>query len=138
MSWRDGCAARPTVHADASPVAFDFDAADAVGQRLDGLRLEIEENLAARADAQVRLVDWAGGHRQEYDEHRSAQEAVLAGSGIPADLARLRAAWDEAAAAQIQRNTVAEQAAEQAAAEQVAAEQAASTGGGGGGAPQAE
>lgn len=118
MSWRDGCAPRPTVHDGASPVAFDFEAADAVGQRLDGLRLEVEANLTARAGAQTRLVDWSGGHRREYDEHRAAQEAVLSGSGIADDLARLRAAWDEAAAAQGRANAA-------------AAESAASTGGGG-------
>lgn len=108
MSWRDGCAPRPPVAEGAEPVQFDFDGADAVGQRLDVLRQRLDANLSARADAQTRLVDWAGGHRREYDEHRQAQEAVVTGADVSAQVARLRAAWDEAAAAQVQANQAAE------------------------------
>ncbi len=105
MSWRDGCAPRPPVHAHAEPVAFDFAGADAVGQRLDGLRATITTNLDARVAGQARLADWAGGHRRQYDEHRSSQEAVLAGADVATQIAHLRAAWDEAAAAQVRANT---------------------------------
>ena len=104
MGWRDGCAPRPPVHSGAEPVQFDFGAADTVGQRLDGLRAAITANLDARASGQTRLVDWAGGHRQAYDEHRSTQEAVLTGADVAAQIGRLRAAWDDAAAAQVQAN----------------------------------
>lgn len=104
MGWRDGCAPRPPVSAGASPVEFDFGAADAVGQRLDGLRAAIAANLDARACGQARLADWAGGHRRAYDEHRSTQEAVLTGADVAAQIARLRAAWDGAAAAQVRAN----------------------------------
>jgi hypothetical protein len=105
MSWRDGCAPRPPVHAHAEPVTFDFAGADALGQRLDVLRTTITANLDARAAGQARLVDWAGGHRQQYDEHRATQEAVLTGADVAAQIARLRGAWDEAAAAQVRANT---------------------------------
>ncbi|QYG94792.1 hypothetical protein HC251_21720 [Iamia sp. SCSIO 61187] len=104
MGWRDGCAPRPPVASGASPVEFDFGAADAVGQRLDGLRAAITANLDARSSGQARLVDWAGGHRQAYDEHRATQEAVLTGADVAAQIARLRAAWDDAAAAQVRAN----------------------------------
>lgn len=104
MGWRDGCAPRPPVHADVDPVAFDFGAADALGQRLDVLRAAITANLDARAAARARLADWSGGHRRAYDDHRAAQEAVLVGSDLATQIAHLRTAWDTAAAAQIQAN----------------------------------
>ena len=107
MGWRDGCAPRPPVHADVDPVAFDFAAADALGQRLDVARLAITANLDARATGQARLVDWAGGHRRAYDEHRATQEAALAGSDLATQIAHLRAAWDDAAAAQVRANRAA-------------------------------
>lgn len=111
MSWRDGCAPRPPVHELADAVEFDFGAADAVGQRLDGLRRRLDEGLSARATAQSRLVDWAGGHRRSYDDHRRAQEAIITGADVAAQIARLRTAWDEAAAAQGSRNRTAADAA---------------------------
>lgn len=104
MAWRDGCAPRPPVHAHVDPVTFDFGAADALGQRLDVLRRAITTNLDARVTGQARLADWAGGHRRAYDEHRATQEAVLTGADLAAQIAHLRAAWDEAAAAQVQAN----------------------------------
>jgi hypothetical protein len=104
MGWRDGCAPRPPVHADVDPVAFDFGAADALGRRLDVLRRAITANLDTRAAAQARLAEWAGGHRRAYDDHRAAQEGVLAGSDLATQIAHLRTAWDEAAAAQVQAN----------------------------------
>lgn len=107
MSWRSGCAPRPPVHALADPVEFDFGAADTVGQKLDVLRRRLDEDLAARATAQSRLVDWAGGHRRTYDAHRQAQEAIVTGADVSAQIARLRTAWDEAAAAQVTRNRAA-------------------------------
>lgn len=104
MSWRDGCAPRPPVHPGAEPVAFDFAAADVVGARLGGLRAAIERNLGARAREQGRLADWAGGHRRAYDELRARHEATLAGGAVEDQLGRLRAAWDEAASAQVRAN----------------------------------
>lgn len=104
MGWRDGCAPRPPVAADADPVAFDFDAADALGQRLDVLRQAVTRNLDARAAAQARLADWAGGHRRAYDDHRATQEGALTGADLATQIAHLRTAWDEAAAAQVQAN----------------------------------
>lgn len=104
MGWRDGCAPRPPVHAQVDPVTFDFGAADALGQRLDGLRQAITANLDARVTGQARLVDWSGGHRTAYDEHRATQEAVLTGADLASQIARLRTAWDEAAAAQVRAN----------------------------------
>jgi hypothetical protein len=104
MGWRDGCAPRPPVHGHVDPVTFDFTAADALGQRLDGLRVAITANLDARATAQARLTDWAGGHRRAYDEHRATQETVLTGADLTAQIAHLRTAWDEAAAAQLAAN----------------------------------
>ncbi len=104
MGWRDGCAPRPTVPAGVDRVTFDFSAADGLGQRLDGLRQEIAANLDARVAGQARLVDWSGGHRRAYDEQRATQEAVLVGADLSAQIARLRTAWDEAAAAQDQAN----------------------------------
>lgn len=111
MSWRDGCAPRPAVAEGAEPVAFDFAGADAIGGRLDGLRLAVGGNLDARAGATPRLVDWAGAHRLRYDDHRSTQEGVLSGAGIDLELSRLRAAWDDAADAQVQANRRAAEAA---------------------------
>ena len=104
MAWRDGCAPRPPVAEGAEPVDFDFSGADVVGERLFALRRHIESGLQMRAAAQVHLSDWAGGHRREYDEHRRAQEGVLTCADIGTELARLRAAWDEAAAAQVRAN----------------------------------
>ena len=100
MGWRDGCAPRPPVPDGVTPVTFDFAAADALGQRLDGLRQEITANLDARVTGQARLVDWSGGHRTSYDEHRATHEAVLTGADLATQIARLRAAWDDAAASQ--------------------------------------
>lgn len=108
MAWRDGCAPRPTVGEGAEPVDFDFSGADLVGERLDALRRHIDSGLQIRAGAQVHLADWAGGHRREYDELRHTREDVLTGADIGSDLARLRAAWDEAAAAQVRANHRAE------------------------------
>lgn len=104
MGWRDGCAPRPPVAADAAPVAFDFAAADALGQRLDVLHRTITANLDVRATGQARLADWAGAHRRAYDDHRATQEAVLAGSDLATQIAHLRTAWDDAATAQLQAN----------------------------------
>jgi hypothetical protein len=109
MAWRDGCAPRPPVAEGAEPVDFDFSGADLVGERLDALRRHIESGLQIRAGAQVHLTDWAGGHRREYDELRRTQEGVLTGADIGSELARLRAAWDEAAAAQVRANHRAEE-----------------------------
>lgn len=104
MPWRDGCAPRPPVHEGAEPVGFDFEAADAVGARLDDLRAAVDRNLATRAREQGHLVDWAGGHRRTYDELRARHEATLGGDALGTQLGRLRAAWDEAAAAQARAN----------------------------------
>ena len=104
MGWRDGCAPQPPVPAGVEPVTFDFGGADALGQRLDGARQAITANLDARAAAQARLVDWAGGHRVAYDEHRTIQEAALTGADLAAQIAHLRSAWDAAAAAQVRTN----------------------------------
>lgn len=104
MGWRDGCAERPPVHADATPVAFDFGAADAVGQCLDGLRRAVAAAVDARASASTHLVEWVGRHRRDFDAHRHAQEAVLTGADLAGQIAHLRAAWDDAAAAQVRAN----------------------------------
>ncbi|HXH57965.1 hypothetical protein [Iamia sp.] len=104
MGWRDGCAPRPAVDEGAGPVRFDFGGADVMGRRLDGLRRTVEEDLAARTAATIHLVDWAGGHRQAFDDHRGTQEGVLSGAELEAEIARLRAAWDDAAAAQHRAN----------------------------------
>jgi len=112
MSWRDGCAPLPTVDDGATPVRFDFGAADAAGQRLDGLRRSIDVDVDARARSTALLVDWAGRHREAYDRQRSTQEAVMGGAGLDAELSRLRAAWDEAAAAQARANRTASEATE--------------------------
>lgn len=111
MGWRDGCADQPSVHADAAPVVFDFAAADAVGQRLDGLRRAITADVDARASASSHLADWAGRHRRDFDAHRTAQEAILTGADVAGQIAHLRAAWDEAAAAQVRANRQAAEAA---------------------------
>lgn len=107
MGWRDGCAPQPTVGEGAEPVRFAFATADAVGQRLDGLRRAIDVNVTARSGAAGHLVDWAGGHRLQYDDHRAAQEAVLTGAEIDVEIARLRTAWDAAAGAQLDANRAA-------------------------------
>ena len=105
MGWRDGCAPRPPVAEGAEPVDFDFAGADIVGGRLRALLDHVTSGLGARAAAQVHLVDWSGGHRRSYDDHRGAQEGILSGADIGAELARLRTAWDEAAAAQVRANS---------------------------------
>jgi len=104
MGWRDGCAPRPPVAESAEPVDFDFSGADLVGQRLQALLDHVTSGLSARAAAQVHLTDWSGGHRREYDDHRRTQEGILSGADVGAEIARLRAAWDEAAAAQVRAN----------------------------------
>lgn len=107
VGWRDGCAPRPPVAEGAEPVAFDFGGADVVGRRLHVLRIHVTAGLGARAAAQAHLTDWSGGHRRAYDEHRRAHEAILSGADVGAELARLRAAWDEAASAQLRANRAA-------------------------------
>ncbi len=107
MGWRDGCAPRPPVAAGAAPVTFDFGAADAIGDRLEVLRRRVADDLSARAAGQARLADWAGRHRRRYDAHRRAQEAIVTGADVLAQIARLRAAWDDAAAAQVRANRAA-------------------------------
>lgn len=110
MSWRTGCEPWPTVADGAERVRFDFSTADRIGLRLDRLRRRVDADLAARADATGRLVDWAGGRRDEFDRHRSAQEAIAGGGGLVTLLAHLRAAWDDAARAQRAANRVAAEA----------------------------
>jgi hypothetical protein len=88
----------------AEPVDFDFGGADIVGRRLQALLDHVTSGLGARAAAQLHLVDWSGGHRRAYDDHRRAQEGILSGADIGVELARLRSAWDEAAAAQVRAN----------------------------------
>lgn len=107
MSWRDGCAPRPPVAEGAAPVDFDFALADQVGARLRNLLDHVGSSLDTRAAAQVHLVDWSGGHRRAYDDHRRTQEGVLAGADLAAELARLRRAWDDAAGAQATANRTA-------------------------------
>lgn len=104
MGWRDGCAPQPPVAEGAEPVDFDFAGADVVGRRLQALHDHVTSALGARAAAQVHLVDWSGGHRRAYDEHRSAQEGILTAADIASELARLRTAWDDAATAQTRAN----------------------------------
>lgn len=104
MAWRDGCAPQPPVTEGAQPVAFDFAGADIVGERLQALHDHVTSGLGARAAAQVHLVDWSGGHRREYDDHRRTQEGILSGADIGTELTRLRTAWDDAAAAQVRAN----------------------------------
>jgi hypothetical protein len=111
MSWRTGCEPWPPVGDGAERVRFDFAAADHVGLRLDGLRRAVDADLQARAAATPSLVDWAGGRREEFDAHRSAQEAIAGGGGLATLLGHLRAAWDEAARAQRAANRVAADAA---------------------------
>jgi hypothetical protein len=88
----------------AEPVDFDFGGADLVGQRLQALLDHVTSGLGARAAAQVHLADWSGGHRRAYDDHRRRQEGILSGADVGAELARLRTAWDDAAAAQVRAN----------------------------------
>lgn len=107
MSWRTGCRPRPGVHHLADAVAFDFGAADDIGTALDRLRTEIDDNLAARQGAQHRFADWAGAHRRTYDSLRAEHEAVLAAGTIGDQIAHLRAAWDDAAEAQVRANEAA-------------------------------
>jgi hypothetical protein len=108
MGWRDGCAPRPPVADGAEAVDFDFGGADQVGPRLEALRDHVSSGLGARAAAQIHLRDWSGGHRREYDDHRGTQEGILSGADIGTELARLRAAWDEAARAQLRANRAVE------------------------------
>lgn len=107
MSWRTGCEPWPPVVEGAERVRFDFAAADQLGLRLDGLRRAADAGLRARADASPRLVDWAGGRRDEHDHHRASQEAIVGGSGLATQLGHLRAAWDAAAGAQRAANRLA-------------------------------
>lgn len=100
MSWRDGCAPRPPVAPGAEAVAFDFAAADQVGAALARARGAVDDGLAVHRAAEPLLAGWAGPHRAAFDRLRGDQEAALRHADLGRELARLRAAWDDAADAQ--------------------------------------
>lgn len=83
---------------------FDFAAADAMGERLEALRRALVTERASRADAAALITGWTGARRAAHDERRAAHEGVLTHHGVDQELARLRAAWDEAARAQRKLN----------------------------------
>jgi len=105
VAWNDGCLPRPAVTEGARPVAFPWEAADALGAALASGRTTMTANLSARADGErLFLGEWQGGHRQEFVAERAQHEAVLTADPLGSALTTLRTAWDDAAARQEAEN----------------------------------